>query len=48
MMGGKVTGLTGVDDLGDIGIGEPKSDGTVSQDAKDGKLASTATSCCRR
>ena len=38
MMGGKVTGLTGVDDLGDIGIGEPKSDGTVSQDAKDGKL----------
>jgi flagellar hook-associated protein 2 len=38
MMGGKVTGLTGVDDLGDIGIGEPKSDGTVNQDAKDGKL----------
>jgi flagellar hook-associated protein 2 len=38
MMGGKLAGLTGVDDLGDIGIGEPKSDGTVSQDAKDGKL----------
>ena len=33
----EVTGL-GVDDLGDIGIGEPKSDGTVNQDAKDGKL----------
>jgi flagellar hook-associated protein 2 len=38
MMGGKLTGLTGVDELSDIGIGEPKSDGTVSQDAKDGKL----------
>jgi flagellar hook-associated protein 2 len=38
MMGGKVAGLTGVDDLGDIGIGEPKSDGSVNQDAKDGKL----------
>jgi flagellar hook-associated protein 2 len=38
MMGGKLSGLTGVDDLSDLGITEPKSDGTVSQDAKDGKL----------
>jgi flagellar hook-associated protein 2 len=31
--------LTGMDELSDIGVGEPKSDGTVNEDAKAGLLA---------
>ena len=38
-MGEQLAGLTGVDDLSDIGIAVPKAGGTTSQDAKDGKLA---------
>jgi flagellar hook-associated protein 2 len=38
-MGEQVAGLTGLDDLGDIGIAVPKATGTASQDARDGKLA---------
>jgi flagellar hook-associated protein 2 len=38
-MGERVSGLTGLDELSDLGIGVPKSSGTTSQDAKDGKLA---------
>jgi flagellar hook-associated protein 2 len=38
-MGERVAGLTGLDDLSDIGIAVPKATGTTSQDAKDGKLA---------
>ena len=38
-MGDKLAGLTGVDDLTDIGIAVPKATGTSTQEAKDGKLA---------
>ena len=38
-MGEKLAGLTGIDDLSDIGIAVPKATGTTSQDAKDGKFA---------
>jgi flagellar hook-associated protein 2 len=38
-MGERVSGLAGLDDLADIGIAVPKSSGTTSQDAKEGKLA---------
>ena len=38
-MGERLAGLTGVDDLSDIGVAVPKASGTTSQDAKDGKLA---------
>ena len=38
-MGERVAGLSGLDDLSDIGITVPKATGTTSQDAKDGKLA---------
>lgn len=38
-MGDRLTGLTGVDELADLGIVVPKSTGASSQDAKDGKLA---------
>lgn len=38
-MGDRLTGLAGVDELSDLGIAVPRSTGTSSQDAKDGKLA---------
>ena len=38
-MGDRLTGLSGVDELSDLGIAVPKSNGSSSQDAKDGKLA---------
>ena len=38
-MGDRVAGLSGLDELADIGVGVPKATGTTSQDAKDGKLA---------
>jgi flagellar hook-associated protein 2 len=38
-MGEKVAGLSGLDELSDIGIALPKATGTTSQDAKEGKLA---------
>jgi len=38
-MGDRVAGLTGLDELADIGVGVPKPTGATSQDAKDGKLA---------
>jgi len=38
-MSDRLTGLTGVDELADLGIAVPKSTGAASQDAKDGKLA---------
>ena len=38
-MGDRLTGLSGIDELADLGISVPKSTGASSQDAKDGKLA---------
>ena len=38
-MGDRLGGLTGIDELADLGIAVPKSTGASSQDAKDGKLA---------
>ncbi len=38
-MGDRVAGLSGLDELADIGVAVPKATGTTSQDAKDGKLA---------
>lgn len=38
-MGDRVAGLTGLDELSDIGVGISKPTGSTSQDAKDGKLA---------
>jgi len=38
-MGDRLTGLSGIDELADLGIAVPKSTGSSSQDAKDGKLA---------
>lgn len=38
-MGERVAGLSGLDDLADIGIAVPKATGTATQDAKDGKLS---------
>ncbi|MGH2969804.1 MAG: flagellar filament capping protein FliD [Solirubrobacteraceae bacterium] len=38
-MGERMAGLTGLDELADIGIAVPRATGTASQDAKDGKLA---------
>jgi len=38
-MGDRLTGLAGDDELADLGIAVPKSTGSTSQDAKDGKLA---------
>jgi flagellar hook-associated protein 2 len=38
-MGERVAGLTGFDELSDIGVAVPKATGSTSQDAKDGKLA---------
>ena len=38
-MGDRVAGLSGLDELADIGVAVPKSTGTTSQDAKEGKLA---------
>ncbi len=37
-MGERLSGLTGVDELSDIGITVPRANGTTTQDAKDGKL----------
>ena len=38
-MGDRVAGLTGLDELADIGVAVPKATGSTSQDAKEGKLA---------
>jgi flagellar hook-associated protein 2 len=38
-MGDRMAGVTGIDELSDLGIAVPKSTGAASQDAKDGKLA---------
>ena len=38
-MGDRVAGLTGFDELSDIGVAVPKATGSTSQDAKEGKLA---------
>jgi flagellar hook-associated protein 2 len=38
-MGDRLSGLAGIDELSDLGIAVPKSTGSASQDAKDGKLA---------
>jgi flagellar hook-associated protein 2 len=38
-MSDRLGGLSGVDELSDLGIAVPKATGTASQDAKDGKLA---------
>jgi flagellar hook-associated protein 2 len=38
-MGDKIAGLSGLDELADIGVAVPKATGTTSQDAKEGKLA---------
>ncbi len=38
-MGERVSGLSGLDELADLGIAVPKATGSTSQDAKDGKLA---------
>jgi flagellar hook-associated protein 2 len=38
-MGERVAGLSGLDELADIGVAVPKPTGTTSQDAKEGKLA---------
>jgi flagellar hook-associated protein 2 len=38
-MGDRVAGVTGFDELADIGVSVPKASGSTSQDAKDGKLA---------
>jgi flagellar hook-associated protein 2 len=38
-MGDRLSGLTGIDELSDLGIAVPKSTGASSQDAKDGKLS---------
>ena len=38
-MGDRIAGLTGLDELADIGISMPKPTGSTSEDAKDGKLA---------
>jgi flagellar hook-associated protein 2 len=38
-MGDRDAGLTGFDELADIGVAVPKATGTTSQDAKEGKLA---------
>jgi flagellar hook-associated protein 2 len=37
-MGDRLHGVTGIDELADIGITIPKATGTTTQDAKDGKL----------
>jgi flagellar hook-associated protein 2 len=38
-MGDRVAGLSGLDELADIGVAVPKATGSTSQDAKEGKLA---------
>jgi flagellar hook-associated protein 2 len=38
-MGERIAGLSGLDELSDIGVAVPKATGTTSQDAKEGKLA---------
>jgi flagellar hook-associated protein 2 len=38
-MGERIAGLSGLDDLSDIGVAVPKATGAASQDAKEGKLA---------
>jgi flagellar hook-associated protein 2 len=38
-MGDRLSGLSGIDELADLGIAVPKSTGAASHDAKDGKLA---------
>ena len=38
-MGERIAGLTGLDELADIGVAVPKATGSTSQDAKEGKLA---------
>ena len=38
-MGERIAGLSGLDELADIGVAVPKATGSTSQDAKEGKLA---------
>jgi flagellar hook-associated protein 2 len=38
-MGERIAGLSGLDELSDIGVAVPKATGSTSQDAKEGKLA---------
>jgi flagellar hook-associated protein 2 len=38
-MGERIAGLSGLDELSDIGVAVPKATGATSQDAKEGKLA---------
>ncbi len=38
-MGDRVSGLSGLDELADLGVAVPKATGSTSQDAKEGKLA---------